>query len=68
MAKISARGAREIARWRKDKTGAEVVLTSDGRLLVKWAKGETWRLAGRNCDLVKATNYVAARTTDFVRV
>jgi dTDP-4-dehydrorhamnose reductase len=35
MAKISARGAKEVGRWKKA-TGATIVLTSDGRILSKW--------------------------------
>jgi hypothetical protein len=46
MAKISARGATEVARWKGD-GGAELVLTSDGRLLRKAFAGEGWKvLAG----------------------
>lgn len=46
MAKIKARGATEVARWRKP-GGAELVLTSDGRLLQKWTRGASWSLLKR---------------------
>lgn len=39
MAKISARGDSEHARWRHPETGAELVLTMYGRLLQKTRGG-----------------------------
>lgn len=45
MAKISARGDTERARWRHPLTGAEYVLTTRGRLLAK-ARGGSFTLAG----------------------
>lgn len=44
MAKITARGDREKARWRKTEDGAELVLTVAGRLLHKWRAGESFTL------------------------
>jgi hypothetical protein len=44
MAKISARGDREHARWRHPVTGAELVLTMRGRLLLKAVKGGSFTL------------------------
>lgn len=41
MAKITANGHHEVARWRKP-NGAELILTTNGktyRLLRKWTKG-----------------------------
>lgn len=49
MAKISARGDTEHARWRHPETGAELVLTNKGRLLLKAVRGGSFTLAGR-CD------------------
>lgn len=47
MAKISARGDSEHARWRHPETGAELVLTTRGRLLLKAVRGGSFTLAGR---------------------
>lgn len=47
MAKISARGDSEHARWRHPETGAELVLTLKGRLLLKAVRGGSFTLAGR---------------------
>lgn len=67
MAKISARGDREVARWRRAETGAELVLTYHGRLLHKWAPGEVFTLVGRPAEAEAfAERYAAAR--DMVRV
>lgn len=49
MAKISARGDSEHARWRHPETGAELVLTLKGRLLLKAVRGGGFTLLGR-CD------------------
>jgi hypothetical protein len=46
MAKISARGDRESARWR-DAGGAELVHTERGRLLHKLRRGASFTLIGR---------------------
>jgi len=43
MAKISARGDVEIARW-KGEDGEELVLTRKGRLLGKWTRGASFTL------------------------
>lgn len=45
MAKISARGDSEHARWRHPDTGAELVLTMAGRLLIKRVRGGSYVLA-----------------------
>jgi hypothetical protein len=47
MAKISAYGDTELARWRRGRESApgapyEMVLTNGGRLLYKAAQGGTW--------------------------
>lgn len=44
MAKITARGDREAARWKRESDGGELVLTFAGRLLYKWRAGESFRL------------------------
>lgn len=44
MAKISARGDSEHARWRHPETGAEIVLTMRGRLLIKRVAGGRYNL------------------------
>lgn len=51
MAKISARGDTEHARWRHPETGAEIVLTNKGRVLHKAARGGGFTLAGRRPEL-----------------
>lgn len=52
MAKISARGAREVGRFRNDR--AEYVLTSDGRVLrkIRYEGGgsSSYTLVGRGYD------------------
>lgn len=60
MAKISARGARELARW-KGEGGRGLVLTSDGRLLSRAFTGEPWKVAGRGYDLARAAQYAELR-------
>lgn len=47
MAKISARGDSEHARWREPETGAELVLTQQGRLLLKGVRGGSFTLLRR---------------------
>ncbi len=42
MAKISARGQHEVARYHDPETLSEYLLRSDGMVLVKWAPGRTW--------------------------
>lgn len=49
MAKISARGDTERMRWRHPRTGAELVLTTQGRLLSK-PRGGTFTVAARFRD------------------
>jgi hypothetical protein len=49
MAKISARGDTERMRWRHPRTGAELVLTTQGRLLSK-PRGGTFTVAARLRD------------------
>jgi hypothetical protein len=49
MAKISARGDREVARWRRS-DGAELVFTQQGRVLSKAVKGGTFTLIGRRTE------------------
>lgn len=44
MAKISARGDTEARRWRRASDGAEIVLTTNGRLLHKPVKGAGFTL------------------------
>jgi hypothetical protein len=44
MAKISTRGDTERARWRHPQTGAELVLTVRGRLLLKAVRGGSFTL------------------------
>ena len=56
MAKISAGGAHEIARWtRAGRKGFEhgwsLLLTSDGRLLRKWSRDEGWKAYKRGQTL-----------------
>lgn len=46
MAKISARGDSGYMRWRRY-DGWELLLTKQGRLLVKRGKGEGWKLLRR---------------------
>lgn len=59
MAKISARGAREVARF-KGENGKEWVLTSDGRLLSKAFKGDGWGLLRR-----KVTVEIAVKAAEL---
>lgn len=42
MAKISAHGATEVARYRDPKLACEYLLRSDGMVLAKWAPGRNW--------------------------
>lgn len=60
MAKISARGAREVARFKGD-NGKEWVLTSDGRLLSKAFKGDSWGLLRRKMTPEMATKAAGLR-------
>ena len=50
MAKISAHGDRERARWRRAADGAELVHTTRGRLLHKLGRGYGWTLMGRRSE------------------
>lgn len=45
MAKISAHGAYEVGRYKKGE--ATLVVCSDGRLLVKYLKGDGYRVLGK---------------------
>lgn len=56
MAKISARGDTEQARWRADRESAkgapfEMVLTAQGRLLYKPQRGESFSFRRRGVSL-----------------
>jgi hypothetical protein len=53
MAKISARNAKEIARW-QHKDGATYVLCSDGRVLRKLLRSDGYHLVARFNDVGKA--------------
>lgn len=67
MAKISARGDTEHARWRHPDTGAEIVLTNKGRVLHKAVRGGGFTLATRlhsyhgGQRLDEAAEYATAR-------
>lgn len=63
MAKISARGDRVHARWRHPETGAEIVLTMQGRLLLKAVRGGSYTLlvGGRVDGLDGAQPYAERR-------
>lgn len=59
MAKISAKGDREVARWRAGELaerGAphELVLTERGRLLHKPLRNDGWKLRERGASLATA--------------
>jgi len=61
MAKISARGATEVARWKGD-DGRLLVLTSDGRLLARGTvPGDGYKLVGRNFDPERAAAWARIR-------
>jgi hypothetical protein len=45
MAKISARGATAIARYKKGE--ATIVVCSDGRILVKYLKGDGYKVLAK---------------------
>lgn len=67
MAKISARGDREAARWRRASDGAELVLTQRGRLLWKWRAGATYALVpGGNRTREQAEEHAHARGLEAV--
>jgi hypothetical protein len=59
MAKISAGGDREVARWRRGPASAdgapyELVLTGRGRLLSKTLRGDSFTLRRRNVSMQAA--------------
>lgn len=64
MAKISARGDREVARWCKGE--AVMVLTEQGRLLVRYLRGDGYSIMQRRMTYLAAAalaarlGYVAA--------
>jgi hypothetical protein len=60
MAKVSARGATEVARWRNG--ARELMLTSDGRILSKAFAGEPWKVAARGYDLARAERFAELRS------
>lgn len=64
MASIQASGHREIARWKRDSDGAEIVLTgkpgASYRVLRKAFKGEGWSLSYRIPPKTKAPSAVSA--------
>ena len=49
MAKISARGDSEVARW-TGPGGKALVLTAQGRLLYRWTSGAGYALRERGAD------------------
>ena len=53
MAKITARGDREVARW-KGQNGREQVLTAQGRLLDKIIAGDGWTKVTGKWDTERA--------------
>jgi hypothetical protein len=66
MAKISARGDREKARWRHPESGAELVLTVKGRLLFKFQKGASLSLRRSQVTDQGAADYAAERGMERV--
>jgi hypothetical protein len=68
VAKITAHGESEVARWVKD--GQELVLTrkpdgKPGRLLYKWAKGANWTVVRTGCTMERAEEH--ARGSGYER-
>lgn len=55
MAKLSARGAHVVARWRRGLDGSEYVLRSDGAVLWK-AKGGSWQTTIRPNNRLEEKN------------
>lgn len=57
MAKISARGATELARWKSDDGQRTLVLASDGRLLLKVTPDSGYTVRAKKVTLEKAEAY-----------
>lgn len=57
MAKISARGAREISRWKKG--DSTLVLASDGRLLIKLFKDGGYTVRAKKVTPASAEAFAA---------
>lgn len=66
MAKISANGDREVARWRSKSGQSQLLLTEQGRLLGRFLKGDSWTVRSRGVSLEQAERY--AERQGFERI